>query len=88
MRGTPADAVFHGDQQTAAQVRIHLALDSIQAAHLLVEQATQALSRVDGMIPLRRRVVALSNLLTQTWYALRAAANRLRRKAHRPVDCL
>lgn len=76
------------DRQTAAEIRVHLALDSIQEAQELIEQATQALSRVDGMVPQRSRVVAVSDLLTQTWYALSAAANRLRRKGHLRVDCL
>jgi len=83
----PADKTSDRDRQTAAEIRVHLALDSIQEAQELIEQATQALSRVDGLIPQRRRVAAVSDLLIQTWCALSATANRLRRKGHLRVGC-
>lgn len=74
------------DRQAPAEIRIHVALDSIQEALRLLEQATQALSRVDRMIPLSSRVGSLSNQLSQTWFAVSAAANRLRRQGHLRVD--
>lgn len=70
------------DRQAAAETRVQVALDSIQEAHRLIEQATQALSRVDGMIPEWRSAGSVSGRLMQTWYAVAAGANRLRRKAH------
>lgn len=68
------------DRQAAAEIRVQLALNSIQEAQRLIEQATQALSGVEGMIPEWRRVGFLSDRLRQTWYAVSAGANRLRRK--------
>lgn len=70
------------DRQTAAEIRVQLALDSIQEAQRLVQLATQALSRVDGMIPESRSVGSVSDRLWQTWFAVCASANRLRRKRH------
>ena len=70
------------DRHAAAQIRVQLALDSIQEAQRLIQQATQTLSRVDGMIPESRNLRSLSDRLTQTWYAVSAGANRLRRKGH------
>ena len=67
------------DPQAAPEIRVQLALDSIQEAQRLVERATQALSRVDGMILERRRVGSAYHQLWQTWYAVRAGANRLQR---------
>ena len=67
-------------RQATAEIRILLARDSIQQALRLIEKAAQALSRVDGMIPERRKVGSLSNQLGQAWFAVSAGANRLRRK--------
>ncbi len=74
------------DRQVPGERRVHLALDSIQEALRLLEQATQALSRVDRMIPISRRVGPLSNQLSHAWFAVSAAANRLRRQGHLRVD--
>ena len=70
------------DRQATAEIRVQVALDSIQEALRLIELATQALSRVDGMIPESRNLGSLSDRLTETWYAVSAGANRLRRKGH------
>jgi len=70
------------DRQAPAEIRVQLALDSIQEAQRLVEHATQTLSRVDGMIPESKNLGSLSDRLTQAWYAVRAGVNRLRRKRH------
>lgn len=74
------------DRQATTEIRVQVALDSIQEALRLTEQATQALSRVDGMIPEWRRVGSLSDQLRLTWYAVSAGANRLRRKGHPRVN--
>ena len=74
------------DRQAAAEIRVHLALDSIQEAQRLIEQATKALSRVDGMILEWRRVGSVYDRLRQTWYAVSAGANRLRRNGRLHVD--
>jgi len=74
------------DRQAPAEIRVHVALASIQEALRLLEQATQALCRVDRMIPSARRVGSLSNQLNQTWFAVSAAANRLRRRGHLRLD--
>ena len=74
------------DRQAAAEIRVQVALDAIQEAHRLLEQATQALSRVDGMILEWRSVGSLYDRLTQTWYAVCAGANRLRRNRRLRVD--
>ena len=68
------------DRQAAPETHVQVALDSIQEAQRLTEQAAQALSQVDGMIHDSRRVGSVSDTLTQTWYAVSAGANRLRRK--------
>lgn len=68
------------DRHAAAQIRVQVALDSIQEAQRLIQQAAQALSRVDGMIPQSRRVASVSGSLTQTWFAVSAGAIRLRCK--------
>ena len=70
------------NRQAATETHVQVVLDSIQEAQRLTEQSAQALSRVDGMIPESRRVGSVSDSLTQTWYAVSAAANRLRRKGH------
>ena len=74
------------DRQAAGEIRVHAALDSIQEALRLLEQATRALSRVDRMIPMSRRVGSLSSQLSHAWFAVSAAANRLRRQRHLRVD--
>ena len=74
------------DREAAAAIRVQVALDSIQEAHRLVEHATQALSRVDGMILEWRRVGSVYDQLWQTWYAVSAGANRLRRNGRLRVD--
>lgn len=66
----------------AAEIRVRVALDSIQEAQRLIQQAAQALSRVDGMIPKSRKVASVSDSLTQIWYSVSAGANRLRRKSN------
>ena len=68
------------DRHAAAQIRVQLALDSIQEAQRLIRQAAQALSRVDGMIPESRRAGSIADHLAQTWLTVSAGANRLRRK--------
>jgi hypothetical protein len=70
------------DRQTVAEIRVQLALDSIQEAQQLVQQPAQGLSRVDGMIPECRSVGSVSDRLWQTWFAVCASANRLRCKRH------
>ena len=82
MRGMTPDC----ERQAAAEIRVQVALDSIQEAQRLIEQATQALSRVDGMIPEWRRVGSIFEQLTQIWHAVGAGANRLRRKGPLRVD--
>jgi len=67
-------------RQATAEIRVLLARDAIQQALRLIEKAAQALSRVDGMIPERRKVGSLSNQLGQAWFAVSAGANRLRRQ--------
>ena len=74
------------DRQAAAEIRVQVALDAIQEAHRLLEQATQALSRVDGMILEWRRVGSVYDRLRQTWFAVSAGANRLRRNGRLHVD--
>ena len=74
------------DRQPAAEIRVKNALDSIEEALRLVEQATQALSRVDGMIPEWERLGSLCDRLQQTWYAVSAGANRLRHRGQLQVD--
>lgn len=74
-RGLTSDS----HRQAAAEVRVHEALDSIQEAQRLIEQAAHALSSLDGMIPEWRNVGSISDRLTQAWYAVSAGANRLRR---------
>lgn len=71
-------------RQAAAATRLRIALDSIDEAHRLIEQAVQALVGVDAMKPEQRKIARLSVRLTWTWFALKAAANRLRRPA-RPI---
>jgi hypothetical protein len=68
------------DRQATAEIRVQVALDSIQEALRLIELATQALSRVDGMIPESSRAGSISDHLAHTWFAVSAGANRLRRK--------
>ena len=70
----------HCDRRAAAEIHVQVALDSIQEAQRLTAQASQALSRVEEMIPEWRSVGDVSDRLTQTWYAVSASANRLRRK--------
>jgi len=79
-------AKLPGLTRAATEIRVHVALDSIQEALRLIEQATQALCRVDGLIPERRRIGSLCDQLTQTWYAVSAGANRLRRHGYLRVD--
>ena len=61
---------------------MRVALDSIQEAQQLLEHASQALARVEGMIPERRRIASLADHLTQTWFALAASTNRIQYKKH------
>lgn len=68
------------DRQTTAEARVLVTLDSIQEALRLIEQATDALCSVPGMLPERRRVGSLSDQLSQAWFAVSAGVNRLRRK--------
>ena len=65
-------------RQAAAAIRVTIALDSIDEAQRLIEQAMQALSTVDAMRPERQKLACLSRRLIWTWFALKAAANRLR----------
>ena len=74
------------NRQATAEIRVQMALNSIQEAQRLVEQATQALSRVDGMIPEWKRLGSLYDRLHRTWYAVSAGANRLRRRGQLQVD--
>lgn len=67
-------------RQAAAENQLHLALDSIEEAGRLVDQAAQVLSRVEGMIPEWRNLGSISGRLTWAWFAVCAGANRLRRK--------
>jgi hypothetical protein len=66
-------------RQAAAATRLRIALNSIDEAHRLIEQAVQALAGVDAMRPQQRKIARLAVRLTWTWFALKAAANRLRR---------
>lgn len=68
------------DRQTTAETRVRLTLDSIQEALRLIERATDALRSVPAMLPERRRLDSLSGHLSQTWFAVSAGVNRLRRK--------
>jgi len=86
MTDKASDMTSDSDQHAAAQDRVQLALDSIQEAQRLVEQATQALSRVDGMIPESKKAGSASDRLRHTWYAVSAGANRLRRKGRLQLD--
>jgi hypothetical protein len=83
---TPA-ITSNPDPQAATELHIQRALDSMQEAYELVGQAIQALSRVERMIPRRTGLVSVSDQLTQTWFAVRATANRLRRKGQPRVNC-
>jgi len=74
------------DRQAAAEIRAKTALDSIDEALRLVEEATKALSRVDGMIPEWERLASLCDRLQQAWFAVSAGANRLRRRGQLQVD--
>jgi len=69
------------ERQAAAAIRVRIALDSIDEAQRLIEQAMQALSPVDAMRPEHHKIACLSVRLTCTWFAVNAAANRLRRRA-------
>ena len=71
------------DRQAIAEIRIRMALDSLQQALELVERAAQALTRVGGMLPERRSVGSLSGQLGLTWLAVCAGA---RRKGHLRMD--
>jgi hypothetical protein len=71
-----------GERHDAAAIRVKVALDSIQEAQRLIEQALQALSAVVGMSSERKTVGHLSNRLTWTWFAVSAAAHRF--SAQRP----
>lgn len=70
------------DRRTAAVTPMRVALDSIQEAQRLLEHASQALARVDGMTPERRRIASLADHLTQTWVAVAASANRIQCENH------
>jgi len=72
----------HRERHDAAAIRVKVALDSIQEAQRLIEQAMQALSAVAGMSSERKTLGCLSNRLTWTWFAVSAAAHRL--SAQRP----
>jgi hypothetical protein len=72
----------HHDRRAVAEIRVQMALDSIQEARRLIEQAAQALAGVTGMIPACQRVGSIFDWLTQTWYSVSARANRLRCKGH------
>jgi hypothetical protein len=69
------------ERQAATAIRVRIALDSIDEAQHLIEQAMQALSAVDAMRPEHQKIACLSVRLTWTWFAVNAAANRLRRRA-------
>lgn len=64
----------------AAATRVRIALDSIDEAQRLIDQATQALSAIDAMRPEHHKIACLSVWLTWTWFAVKAADNRLRRR--------
>lgn len=66
------------DRQAMAEIRIRIAMDSLQQALELVEQAAHALTRVGGMLPERRKVGSLSEQLGLTWLAVCARARRKR----------
>ncbi|MBI3456832.1 MAG: hypothetical protein HY002_13735 [Candidatus Rokubacteria bacterium] len=66
------------ERQAAAAIRVRIALDSIDEAQRLIEQAMQALSAVDAMKPERQKLACLSRRLIWTCFAVNAAANRLR----------
>ena len=68
-------------RKVAVATRVRIALDSIDEAHRLIEQAMQALSTVDAMKPEHQKIACLSVRLTWTWFAVNAAASRLRRRA-------
>lgn len=61
-------------------MRVALALDSIQEAQRLLQQAQRALSNMEALSLEWKSVASVSERLTQTWFALSAGANRLRRK--------
>ena len=67
------------DRHAAAGTRIHVALDSIQEALRLTEQAAQLLAGVDEMSASQKRLDAVASQLRHTWFGVCATANRLRR---------
>ena len=72
---------LNGERQVRAASRIEVALDSIQEAQQLVEEASQALSAIARMGSERERLGRLSNQLIWAWIAVAATNNRARHRA-------
>lgn len=73
-------------RKAAAEARLKAALDSVDEAQRLLEQAAQALCSVSGMVAEWRRVGKLYDQVRRTWYALAGKGGRLRRSGGLLLD--
>jgi len=72
--------------QKAADVRVRVALRSIEEAQRLLDQASQALCSVRGMVVEWRKVGTLHDQVKGSWYAVDRRVSRLIRTGRLVLD--
>jgi len=73
-------------RKAAAEVRVAVAVASLREAQRLIEEAAQALSAVDGLAREWRRLDALHEQVTRSFYDVRGRADTLALKGRLVLD--
>jgi hypothetical protein len=73
-------------REAAAGARIAAALQHIEEAQRLLDEATQALCSVRGMVLEWRKVGTLTDHAHGAWYAVKRKADRLRHQGRLVLD--
>jgi hypothetical protein len=73
-------------RQRAADIRVRVALRSIEEAQQLMDQAVQALCSVKGMVDEWKRVGAVYDRVKGAWYVVERRAEQLTREGRLILD--
>ena len=73
-------------RQEAADIRVRVALRSIEEAQQLMDQAVQALCSVKGMVNEWKRVGVVYDRVKSAWYVVERRAEHLTREGRLVLD--
>jgi hypothetical protein len=74
------------DRRVAAELRVRAALRAIQEAQALINDATQALSSVNGLCAEYEKLGRLYDAVHRTWYVVRDKADVVKRRGRLTLD--